>query len=328
MSSEGYIHPISRPPGQVVYLAGPSSTGKSTYSSELIANGWMHFEADHFLSVTEIKYIETIFKNQLDVIKNTLSIDNRTPQSILGIIMGNKPEITPDNPQEFDAARALIKTCLDERWTTLGKPDETKEQQIWQEVFIAMLDESIRVSQTGKSVIIDSVGMLGERPEVSAPDLKIAQQKPNIWQYKGIQIEQFLKYAPIDRLAQNIFSRNQNVDNQRDPLYVFTQYAERFVKAKIGDEVIGELDTNELYIWIERFVKMEHFKIEYSNLETVDNAIRSKMEIIDPHEQELINLKITEETSKIFALMGTDKNEGTITLTYRTNEGSKPKIIQ
>lgn len=158
------------PPGQIIYLAGPSSTGKSKYSSELISSGWLHFEADHFLSITEIKHIEKTLEPQLDLIKKSLTEEHRSPERILGIIMGDKPEVTPDNQKEFEEARSLMKACLDERWTTLNKPDEAKSQKNWQKVFITMIEESVKASLTGKNVIIDFVGMIGERPEVSSPN--------------------------------------------------------------------------------------------------------------------------------------------------------------
>lgn len=314
-------------PGQIIYLAGPSSTGKSKYSSELISSGWLHFEADHFLSVTEIKHIEKTLGSQLDLIKKSLTEEHGSPERILGIIMGDKPEVTPDNQKEFEEARSLIKACLDERWTTLGEPDEAKAQKNWQEVFITMLEESVKVSTTGKNVIIDFVGMIGERPEVSAPGLKIVQESPNIWDYKGFKIEQFLKYATIDRLARNIFHRNQQIGNRRDPMYVLTQYAERFIKARVGDESIGELETGELAKWVERFVKIEHFKLDYKDPNTVDEVIHKKMETINPQELEQINKKVKEETNKLFKLMGIEEDDTLIALTYKTNEGAKPKIV-
>lgn len=313
--------------GQIVYLAGPSSTGKSKYSSELIANGWLHFEADHFLSVTEIKHVEKALGQQLDLIKKSLTEEHCTPERILGVIMGDKPEIAPEELQSFEEARSLIKACLDERWTTLGKPDESKAQTNWKEIFIAMLEESVKASTRGKNVIIDFVGMINERPEVSAPGLKLVQESPNIWDYKGVKIEQFLKYATITRLAQNIFRRNQQIDNQRDPLYVLTQYGERFIKAKAGDEAIGNIETEELTRWIERFVKIEHFKLSYQDENNIDALIHEKMKTIDPQELELIAHKVEEETNKLFKLMGIEEGDVQIPLTYRTNDGAKPTII-
>ena len=317
----------SLPKGEIIYLAGPSSTGKSTYSSDLISSGWLHFEADHFLSVTEIKHVEKLLGKQLELIKSSLTIEHCTPERILGVIMGDKPEVTPESQKEFEEARNLLKACFDERWTTLGKPDEGKAQKIWQEVFVTMLEESVKASTTGKNVIIDFVGMIGERPEVSAPGLKMVQESPNVWDYKGVKIQQFLKYATIDRLAQNIFRRNQQVDNRRDPMYVLTQYGERFKKAKIGDEPVGEIDIGELAKWIERFVKIEHFKLDYKDFNTIDETIHEKTEMINPLEMEQINKKVKYEKDKLFKLIGIEDDDTHITLTYTTNENAKPKII-
>lgn len=313
--------------GQIVYLAGPSSTGKSKYSNELISNGWLHFEADQFLSVTEIKHVEKTLKPQLDLVKRNLTEEESSPKRILGVIMGDKPELMPDNQKEFDKARSLIKACLDERWTVLGHPDETKAQQNWQEIFITMLEESLKASQIGRNVIIDFVGMMGERPEVSAPGLKIVQESPNIWDYKGTKIEQFLKYVSIDRLAQNIFSRNQKIDNRRDPLYVLTQYGERFIKAKVGDESIGEMETRELAKWIERFIKIEHFKLDYNDASRIEEEIHKKMETLAPHEIDQIDKRVIEEKNKLFKLMNIEESDVRIALTYRTSCGAKPKIV-
>lgn len=313
--------------GQVVYLAGPSSTGKSKYSSELISSGWLHFEADHFLSVTEIKHIEKTLKPQLELIKKNLTEEHSSPERILGIIMGDKPELMPDNQEEFEKARSLIKACLDERWTKHGEPEEAKAQQNWQETFITMLEESVKASETGRNVIIDFVGMIGERPEVSAPGLKFVQESPNIWDYKGTKIEQFLKYVAIDRLAQNIFTRNQEIDNRRDPIDVLTQYGERFIKAKAGEESVGEIGTQELATWIERFIKIEHFKLGYSDVSRIDEKIHKKMETLAPHELDQIGKVVIEEKNKLFKLMGIEEADVRIALTYRTSGGAKPKIV-
>ncbi len=319
--------PKQQPVGQIVYLAGPSSTGKSKYSNEQVANGWLHLEADHFLSVSEVKHIQSTLGPELDLIKELLSQDHCTPERILGVIMGDKPEVTPQDQRAFEQACAKIKACLDERWTTLGEPDEHKAQQNWQEVFVSMLEESVKVTATGKNVIVDFVGMLNERPEVSAPGLTFVQANPNIWEYKGIKIEQFIKYAPIDRLAQNIFRRNQQIDNRRDPLYVLTQYGERFVKAKAGEDAIGELDVKELTKWIDRFVKIEHLKLTYSGPNTIDATILKATETLDPDELTHIHHKVKEETDKLFKQMGIEPNDSRIPLTYKTNSGAKPTII-
>ncbi|OJU79986.1 MAG: hypothetical protein BGO10_01450 [Chlamydia sp. 32-24] len=318
-------NPIS--PGQVIYLAGPSSTGKSTYSSELIKSGWLHFEADHFLSVTEINHVEKFFKEDLALIRQALSEEHRSPERILGIIMGDKPEITPDNQEKFNKARTRIKECLDQRWTTRGEPDDTKAQQNWQEVFINMLDEANKASTLGKNVIIDFVGMIGERPEVSAPGLKIEKESPNIWDYKGLKIEQFLKYASIDRLAQNIFRRNQQIDNKRDPMYVLNQYGERFKKSSEGDEVVGKMSVNDLTKWIERFVKIEHLKLDYTNFDQIDEVIQKSMTELSSLEIEELNKKIALSKAKMFSLMEIEEGDEEISLTYRTNDKAKPTII-
>lgn len=313
--------------GRVFYLAGPSSTGKSRYSSDLIATGWLHFEADHFLSVTEIKHVEKTMGKQLDLIKKCLTEEHCTPERILGVIMGDKPEVSPNSQKEFDEARALIKACLDTRWTTLGEPDDLKAQRNWQEIFITMLEESVKASSAGKNVIIDFVGMINERPEVTAPGMKLDRESPHIWDYKGVKIEQFLKYVAIDRLALNIFSRNQIIDNRRDPLYVLSQYGERFIKAKAQDEVVGEISIKELAKWIERFVQIEHLKLPYSDASTIDEMIQGRMQSIEPHEQDLISKKVNDETKKMFRLMGIEEGDVRVALTYRTNDGAKPKII-
>lgn len=319
--------PRQQAAGQIVYLAGPSSTGKSKYSNDLVAKGWIHLEADHFLSLSEITHIQKSHGADLELIKNGLLLDHQTPERVLGVIMGDKPEIAPQDPQTFEQARSKIKACLDERWTTSGQPDEHKAQQNWQEVFVSMLEESVKATQAGKSIIIDFVGMLNERPEVSAQGLTLQQGSPNVWEYKGVQIQQFLKYAPIDRLAQNIFLRNQQIDNKRDPLYVLTQYGERFVKAKVGEDVVGELNVVDLAKWIERFVKIEHFKLAYTDPNTIDDILFKATETLPATELAHIQHKVKEETGKLFNLMGIEPSDTRIPLTYKTSSAAKPTII-
>lgn len=316
--------------GEVIYLAGPSSTGKSTFSSELINNGWLHLEADKILSVTEITHVEKNLGPELALIRKTLSKEKCTPEGILRVVMGDRPEIPPENQEAFNKARDSIKACLDLRWKTMGEPDQKKAAQNWQEIFIALLEDAKKASSSGKNVIIDMVGMIGERQEVSAPGLKIVKESPNLWDYKGLKIEQYLKYASFDRLVQNIFSRNQKGDS-RPAMYVLDQYGERFKQAKKGDDPIGCIKISDLSKWIERFVKIEHLKInytEFTDFDKIDEIIQAKIKDLSFLELEEIGKKISAAKIALFKKMEIDSSDpDEIPLTFRTTEKAKPKIV-
>lgn len=319
------------PSGNVFFLSGPSSTGKSTFSKSI--PGAIHLEGDQFLAVTELKFIHSHRGDALSVIKQTFKNQDPTLGQIFDLIRGKmKPEVTPLNQTAFDEAKASVKSLADDRWESVQKDgsraiDPRKSQAIWQEVFITMLDEAVKLSRLGRTVIIDTVGMMGESPEVSAPDLKPVS--PSLWVYKGIEIKQFLKYAAIDRVAQNVLSRNVAGDT-RTPLYVLNQYAERFKKAEEGDSVVGQCDVGKLEQWMKRFAYMKHLSIVPStNLEKVDQSIQEGKQKLTQSQIGEIEKEIQSDLISIKEKMGLSDTDKAVSLSYRAirSEGIYPTPI-
>jgi len=63
-----------KPFGESVYLAGPSSMGKSTYSNKLVAKGWLHLERDQKFIVKVIGGIHAAneYAKSLLIVKDCL----------------------------------------------------------------------------------------------------------------------------------------------------------------------------------------------------------------------------------------------------------------
>jgi len=331
----------SNPIGEIIALSGPSSTGKSTYSSELVSRGWIHLEGDRILTTIEIGLAEKHFLDDLNILKSYLKDPN--PERILEVIQKGNPDTTTDMPK-FERARAKLKAFFDARWAP-GNEDRN-----WQEVFMHMLEVAVKCAEQGKSVILDTVGMLNEEPPSSSPHLTRTEGRRDAWTYKNFTIQQKLKFVSIDRLILNIIQRNRDPLNYRDPVYVLNQYVDRFKMAASDQPVIGTVSIDTIEKSIERAVKMKFFGMVESG-DNIDQDIQKKMDemarrieglakseneadrkLAQEQSSHLKNITGHVESTKklIFEKMGIPGHlpRGTmIPITYKSTQGSQPEII-
>lgn len=244
--------PENLPIGQIVYLAGPSSSGKSTSSKELvIAQGWIHIERDKILVQCCIKHLEKNFAKDLEFIKQHLAPNATAEDLFNAICQAIKPDVKPDNLQKYEQACKRMQAFLNSH----GK--ETNR-----EIVIQMFDEAVKAAKLGKNVIIDDVPFINEHYKVSTPDLVLSEENAKkIWKYKGVVIDQRVKHVKIDTLMRNVFLRSQDPKDRRDPLGVLYQYSDLFKAVKLnlsgkGQPPSFKIKTSDLKQWIEKAVKL------------------------------------------------------------------------
>lgn len=330
--------------GQIVYLAGPSSSGKTTFSQELVKKGWIHLEADEISLVTEIGLLEKKFSQDLAWIKQHLN--NPSLLSLMQVVCGKNPDISPKDLVQFKKVCSRLNLFLEKR-----------VERTAPEVFIHMLDEAKRLAELGHNVIMDSVPLFNEDRLFFSQDL--IQTKENgqeVWKYKDVKFVQKLKFVSINRLMLNVIKRNQNPDNHRDPIAVIKQYSNQFKKVKNPSyETIDTLKTKELKKWIERAVKMDFFDVDPSHRflykegddidQDLDRRVKDYFDEIrkletsdDPKNKNHLCTKLAQWinmadtiaslTQDIFTEMNIPKNASEVSLSVHSKLNAKPSIIK
>lgn len=238
--------------GQIIYLAGPSSSGKSTYSKDLLKSGYIHLEHDVVFQDVRVQLLGKAPGEDLEYVKSHLK--NQSSANIIHVICnGKRPEIEPKDKKKFDAAIQKLKIYVE----TVIDP---KGSDICYDSFVMMLDKAKEMALIGKNVIIDAVPMLND--EIRCDDIVLHKEKNrDLWKYKGVVIEQRLKYVSIERLMLNVIRRNQNPEEFRNPINALHQFSDRFQVLGVGGKKVGSLEVSNLKKWIERAVKMNFFVI-------------------------------------------------------------------
>lgn len=264
--------------GKIVYLAGPSSMGKSSYSKELVAKGWLHLERDQKFFVKVIGGIQAAkeYASSLQVIKDCLSPYPDNVKLFCVIHSDIKPDLEPKNLEAFKKAQKHLRTYLSKN-----------DAQILDEIDIEILKEALKVAKTGQNVIIDDVSLLEEYKNI---ELKQDGQQ-DIYHFKGspISIEERVKYLPIGKIMQNIMRRNQNPLDGRDPLMVLHQYGDFFKAGSKNSKepIVDTLKTDELKNWIARAVLIRFVDILsethyffHEGTEGIDNALKERVAVM------------------------------------------------
>lgn len=338
--------------GKIVYLAGPSSSGKTTSTKGLENAGWMRIEADIERPHLDIKQLKEILLDDLTYLESHLN--NPSPMNTIDAIFGRAPDKPLSNADRYEKARKN----LHEQMKTVGEKAE-------QSLMLHMLDKAISIARLGKSVIIDDVPMIND-PGYASHEITKDTQSPNLWCYREFKIEQQLKYVPVDVLMRNVLRRNSNTTKSdalehREAPMVLEQYSERFmVRTSDDQEELGTLKVADLKQWIARAYTMDFFDIDpnhafiYDGKKDIDEAIADRMEgfllemnnpdPIDPKGDKVEGPSLTalkerqqsypklqetikEATAKIMQKMNIAEDATTVTLTYRSSSGIKPTII-
>lgn len=223
--------------GNVIYLAGPSSSGKSTYAKEKEKEGWTHLEVDEEMFSLELAQIEEEFPADMKHLKANLKDPSR--KGLYAALLGR---ITFTFPIE-ETRQRLARIWQSRVFDVMG---------LWKKAFARILIQADQIAQKGKNVIIDFVPLLNEHPLTTIDGLFLGEKgRVDIWKFRGIKIEQKLMYVPIDRLMQNVLKRNQDPANYRTPSKVLTQYADQFkVLRKEGKTLVGRLKVEHLEVFL------------------------------------------------------------------------------
>ena len=345
------MYPINSP--QIVFLSGPSSSGKTISTQNLEERGWIRLEADAERPSVEIKLLKTTLLDKLAYLESHFT--NPTPATLIGAICGGtKPVKIPFDPNKYEKVRLELLDCID-----------TRNREVSQLVLIHMLDKALSLYALGKSVILDHVPFINDPGFTSS---KVTRDKTygDLWHYRHVKIEQQLKYVPVEILMRNVIRRNEGSDseNHRDMLMVLEQYAERFkVSESSNDLQLGKLSTANLRKWVERGVKISFFVINPNHKfiydpkkdGDIDSVIQRRLEqfkeemddpenAIDPAGEKVdaINIqrlkekklefphlqkKIDDTTKKIMEMMKMPNAPTEVSLTYTSSSGIKPTII-
>lgn len=339
-------------PGKIVWLAGPSSSGKTTTTRGLADKGWMRIEADAERSAVEVQFLRKELLSKLSYLEShltTLTTDN----IIAAICGGLKPSKTPSNLAEYEKVRQELYNFL-----------MTRTKEIHEVLLIHMLDKAIGAAIIGKNVILDHVPMIND-PGFTFAEVTLDKTSTNLWIYKDFRIEQQLKYVPIEILMRNVIRRNHNPDEHREMSMVLEQYSQRFVAlSNEKQEHLGTLKVETLKKWIERAIKIDFFdispkhgfKFDEARDKDIDSLIEKRMkefivEMSDPDhaidptgekaddadvkvlkekvtEYPNLQKKIDEMTKMIMENMKIPKDATEVQLTYASASGVKPTVIK
>lgn len=336
---------------KIVWLSGPSSSGKTTSTRTLEESGWIRLEADVERSSVTINLLKTTLLDKFTYLESHLT--NPTPATIIDAIYGGKkPDKTPVDSNEFEKVRLELHDYIG-----------TKEDDISQLLLIHMLDKAVHLRALGKNVILDHVPLIND-PGFSSHRVTRDQKTPNLWCYRDVKIEQQLKYVPVEVLMRNVIRRNHNSADHRPMPMVLEQYAERFkVSTSSDEEQLGKLSVASLKKWVERAVKIDFFdispqhgfKYDPSKDGDIDLVIQRRLELftiemndpenaIDPSGEKVDNNdktslkekklayphlqeKIDGKTKEFIQLMKIPENAIEVNLTYTSVSGIKPTII-
>lgn len=356
MSLDSVGHESKDSIGQIHYLSGPSSSGKTTTTREKAAAGWLRIEADVEINAVEITFLSKDFRDDLAYIKKHLNADSTISQgeaarNLMDVVYGGKPpDIKPENQKDFDQVRQKLVTYIRHE----DRGDDIKNAQQ-----IHLFEEAIRLAKLGNNVIIDEVPLVNEHG--SSHEIKVDSKSPNLWCFRDFKIEQQLKFVPIDILIRNLTKRNSKPEDRRDMRAVLErQYSKQFVAASSqpsNQEVLCHVQVSSLKKSIERAVKIDFFDINsahsfnYDGNGDIDEAIEKRMkafveEMNDPNmetkdnddylkllaERKLeypdLQKNIDEFTQKILANMQVPKDDTEFDLTYLSKTGIQPTIIR
>lgn len=338
---------------KIVYLAGPSSSGKTTSTRLLQETGWMRIEADVERPQIDIRFLRlkpNLFE-KIAYIESHLA--EPTDENVLETLHGKPPDKILTNPEQFHSVCKELIEFLD-----------SKRQDIGPALLIHMLDKAIEIAKQGKNVIIDNVPLINE-PFYGHHSISLDVERPNLWIYRDFKIEQQLKYVSVDTLMRNLIRRNQNPADHRDmPRVLEDQYSTRFIASTSPDQqILGTLKVESLKKWIERAVKINFFDISPNHafvydesMGDIDLAIDNRMQsfiqemndsenALDPRGEKVIGqdleaLKdrkiqfpmlqkfIHEQTQRILKNMHIPPDVSDVNLTYVVSSGVKPTIIR
>lgn len=336
---------------KIIWLSGPSSSGKTYSTKSLEEKGWIRLEADFERAYVEVALLK---KDLLDDCAYLEShFPNPEPATIINAIWGGiKPVKRPDDPIKYENVRLKLLDYI-----------KKKNQDVSQDVLIHMLNKAIELSALGKSVILDHVPFVND-PGFSSHEVTRDFKSLNLWCYKNIKIEQQLKYVPVEILMRNVMQRNQSSEDHRSMPMVLKQYAERFKTSTSSDEErLGKLSVESLKKWVERAVKidffdinpnhgfkydafkgedidsviqkrLEQFDIELNNPETAidpcgESADADTVELLNEKKAERPNLqkKINDTVKDIMEVMKIPEAAIEVDLTYISISGIKPTIV-
>ncbi len=340
----------NKPVGEIVYLAGPSSSGKTTSTKGPEFAGWMRIEADIERPYVRIQQLKETLLDDLSYLESHL--EDPSPMNTIEAIHGNPPDKPQANADRYQKARQNLAEHMEKMW------DKTQDC-----LQLHMLDKALSIAEAGKSVIIDDVPMVN--PGYGSHKISIDKESPNLWCYRDFKIEQKLKFVPVDILMRNVLRRNSGPDpEERRPMpMVLAQYSDCFMAATSGkQEQLGTLDVAHLKKWIEHSCTIDFFdfspnhKFEYDGKKDIDVAVKERMtgfllemedpdNAVDPKGQKvegevLDALKekkqaypnlpetIKKATSEILQKMGIADDATTVTLTYRSSSDIKPAIMR
>jgi hypothetical protein len=348
------IKPVEQ--GQIVWLSGPSSSGKTTSTKSLEGKGWLHLEADVEIPLRTVFVLRRDLTEALTIVESHLA--NPTPIDILDVMYGGKkPEMEPEFLIEYEKAKK-----------TLTEFVNSKKSELEENFLIHLLDKAIEIARLGQNVILDHVPLIND-PELKSDRVTLDQNSKNLWCYRDFKIEQQLKYVPADTLLLNVIRRNQNavkdknLGDYRIMTRVLKQYSERFIASTGSDrEHLGTLKIDTLKKWVERAIKIEFFDIDpnhvfaFDGISDIDQAIEGRLnqfmiEVEDPVnatdprgekitedkieilkqkslEYPALQDKIDQMIKSLLQNMGVSGEPEEIVLTYASYSGVKPTIIR
>ena len=178
-------------PGKIVWLAGPSSSGKTTSTRGLEQKGWIRVEADAEAAGIEVRFLKTGFIDKFAYFESHLT--DLTTQEVVNVLYDQKrPGKEPADLKQFEKIRLELLDLLKECPISLN-----------QATLIHMLDKAIHLASLGKSVILDHVPFIND-PDFISHEVTIDKTAKNLWCYRDFKIEQQLKYVPVETLMRNV----------------------------------------------------------------------------------------------------------------------------
>src|SRR5471030_3000347 len=93
----------NKPVGEIVYLAGPSSSGKTTSTKGAEYTGWMRIDADIERPYVRIQQLKKTLLDDLTYLESHL--EDPSPMKTIDAIFGNPPDKPQANADRYQKAR-------------------------------------------------------------------------------------------------------------------------------------------------------------------------------------------------------------------------------
>lgn len=266
--------------GQIIYVAGPTSSGKTTYCKDLAKQGWVHLEVDaifrHSL-LEEIKQQQPVAFNYLH---RYLPESETLFDSIRLNLMPAHLELKEESAPKYWQAMGLAHSVYCKIWKSL---EGDVRLAFCKEVFQDVVKRACQEAISGNNVVFDFTRLIFESPVTRVNCLEL-EGRHFAWTFVAdpkVKVTQKIKYVPLETLMYYLFCRLKEMPKSRKAFETLRQYATHFKRCKEGQQEIGHLSLAALKEWIEIAVQLDYLSVDLSEantLEEMKNAVRKAAE--------------------------------------------------